>query len=502
MIMLTLASVGTMALGQPLPDHLQRLRSFTDREPPTSLADAAALHVEAKRRAGRIQQHYGHRLTVPSLPPITRQPATTVGAAIIRPSDFGADPTGATDSSPMMTKAMAGLLAARGPRHTMASNITDLGGVTLDLSGGTYLISAPLVVPPGYGNAQIVRGTLRAAPNFPSARWLVEIGSTTCTPRLPNGKPDGQGSCNEFINLSEMMFDASHIAAGGIKVSKVMGTTIGPSVFFTGFNSVGLQINAGHEVMLSEAWLAECYWSDNAPCAKKAAAGDGSMAVQINGNDHYLTDVIVFDYAHIGVQVNGAANILQAVHTWNGGGVGMQVAAHQTRLVACYLDYNKLVVVDPSQLAVTDTFFLETHANFTSKAFRTLKGVQFSGNTYATEGPSILIDPKFEDATDSVIDDEIDGGCTLKLTRGRQTVAHPLVPTTAFEFDFSDSLLLPTIEEVLYSFTASPNFSPHKAGGGWGPGSSYAQTKGKTVTVHFERPVTGKVTISVDQSRT
>ena len=115
-IMLNLASVGTMALGQPLPDHLQRLRSFTDREPPTSLADAAALHVEAKRRAGRIQQHYGHRLTVPSLPPITRQLATTVGAAIIRPSDFGADPTGVRDSTAELQRA---LTAARTQNTTL-----------------------------------------------------------------------------------------------------------------------------------------------------------------------------------------------------------------------------------------------------------------------------------------------------------------------------------------------------------------------------------------------
>lgn len=77
-----------------------------------------------------------------------------------------------------------------------------------------------------------------------------------------------------------------------------MGTTLGPSVFFTGFNEFGVQITDGHEVMLSEAWLAECYWSDNGPCAKKAAAGAGSTAVQINGNDHLLTDVIVFDYMY------------------------------------------------------------------------------------------------------------------------------------------------------------------------------------------------------------
>ena len=72
-----------------------------------------------------------------------------------------------------------------------------------------------------------------------------------------------------------------------------------------------------------------------------------STALQINGNDHYLQNVIVFDFAKVGVEVNGAANLLQAVHTWNGGGTGISLGtgassygAHQNRLLGCYLDYN------------------------------------------------------------------------------------------------------------------------------------------------------------------
>ena len=323
------ASVAAAAL----PDHLQAMRSVADLPAPTDLQGAKDLHLEARARVERIQQFYGHSSAPAALPP-ARPPRTDAAAsAILRPTDFGADPSGATDSSAAFDKAVAALLTQRGgQRHTMASNITDLGGATLDLSGGSYLLSRPIVVPPGVGNAQIVRGTLRAAPSFPPDRWLVEIGSVGCAPKLPSGRADSQGSCNEFINLSEMMFDAMHVAAGGVRVAKVMGTTLGPSVFFTGFNKVGVRIDDGHEVMLSEAWLAECYWSSNGPCAQKA----DSIAVQINGNDHYLTDVIVFDYAHIGVEINGAANVLQAVHTWNGGGIGMKVTAHQTRLLGEY----------------------------------------------------------------------------------------------------------------------------------------------------------------------
>ena len=38
-----------------------------------------------------------------------------------------------------------------------------------------------------------------------------------------------------------------------------MGTTVGPSAYFLNFSSYGLQINAGHEVLLDRAWLGEVH---------------------------------------------------------------------------------------------------------------------------------------------------------------------------------------------------------------------------------------------------
>lgn len=37
--------------------------------------------------------------------------------------------------------------------------------------------------------------------------------------------------------------DGSHVAAGCVVVYSTMGTTVGPSVFLTGFNSVGLHVS-------------------------------------------------------------------------------------------------------------------------------------------------------------------------------------------------------------------------------------------------------------------
>jgi hypothetical protein len=195
----------------------------------------------------------------------------------------------------------------------------------------------------------------------------------------------------------------------------------------------------------------------------------------------------------------------------------MKVTAHQTRLLGCYLDYNFLQVVDPSGLTVTESFFLETHANFTSSKKTTIDGVYFEGNVYATSGDSISIDPAFVDGSgenspppgippahcilntallamlwpDTIIANEINGGCRLKLTTSRKTVTHVL-PSAMFEFDFSDVLLLPTIEEVMYSFTASA------ADSRWVAHSAMKQGKG--VVVHFQTPVVGSVTVEVAQA--
>ena len=62
--------------------------------------------------------------------------------------------------------AMAVLLT-RGSNHTLSNGIVDLGGAILDLSGGDYLISAPLYIPNYYGNVHVTGGAV----------WHVLVGS-------------------------------------------------------------------------------------------------------------------------------------------------------------------------------------------------------------------------------------------------------------------------------------------------------------------------------------
>ena len=165
----------------------------------------------------------------------------------------------------------------------------------------------------------------------------------------------------------------------------------------------------------------------------------------------------------LGVELNGAANLLQGVHTWNaavydrGGydwknGVGIQINEHQNRLIGCYLDYSSLTVVDPSELIVEATFFLAAPAVFESSSKSYISGIYMHGNTYAIGGDSIRLDPAFVDGVDCVISEGI--GSATKTTHASRTVAHRKAPVAEFQFEFPE-LLLPEIEQLEYSFTAA-----------------------------------------------
>ena len=127
----------------------------------------------------------------------------------------------------------------------------------------------------------------------------MEIGDINCQPLLPSHNPDAQNCCNEYITVNNIVFDANHNAYGGVSISKNMGATF-TSSFFIGFNQYGIEINAGHETMITDSWFAECYWSDDNSkgCDKISKQNSTSVGVKINGNDNYLTNVIVFCFGN------------------------------------------------------------------------------------------------------------------------------------------------------------------------------------------------------------
>eukprot|EP01048_Picozoa_sp_COSAG05_P014322 COSAG05_NODE_1610_length_4408_cov_4.339290_3_plen_320_part_00 len=239
---------------------------------------------------------------------------TDSSTGLINPIFYGADATGQQDSSMAFEAAVTELLRRNSSSHRMGGGVTDLGGATIDLMGGDYLLSRPVVIPHGYGNFHISHGTLRAGPGWttPGSRFLLEISDLSVEQcRAIDRK---QKSCNEKVGIEDIFFDSQHRAAGGLQINATMGANVGPDIYFLNFLKAGLSIHGGHESMLHEAWLGASYYGTPNHTQSEA----GSVAIEVLGNDHIVSDVIIFG-GQIGVYCNGGANLLEGVHTWYDG---------------------------------------------------------------------------------------------------------------------------------------------------------------------------------------
>ena len=90
-----------------------------------------------------------------------------VGAALrVTPAQFGGDPTGATDSTAGVLAAVATCINASiaSTNGAFSFGSHDARGCTVDLEGGEYLISKPIVIPTGVSNMRVQTGSLVANP--------------------------------------------------------------------------------------------------------------------------------------------------------------------------------------------------------------------------------------------------------------------------------------------------------------------------------------------------
>jgi hypothetical protein len=280
----------------------------------------------------------------------------------VRPADFGADPTGVVDSSAAFTAAVSALRARNTSGNTL-EGLVDLGGCLLDLEGGDYLLSNPVTLGQGISNFAIAHGTLRAGPEF-SGAFVLDIGT---------GESGGTGCdwCVDAFAIEDLFLDGGGVA-GGLRLAGASGGTVGPDIYAVNFSttSVGIDIEGGHEVELSGAWVGVCLFADW-DCRRTPASLGNSTGVLVNGNDHVLRDIVVWA-AYTGVNVLGAANVVDTVHTWNAdaatipGSAGIVVSANFNRITSPYLDGAALVLdCSPGPqgsgcefTTVTDGFFL------------------------------------------------------------------------------------------------------------------------------------------------
>jgi hypothetical protein len=411
---------------------------------------------------------------------------------VFSPLDYGGDPTGVADSTVAVAAATSALLAACGPQRD-AQGVRDCGGSTLDLSGGAFLIAAPLVIPIGHGNFRIAQGTLRAAPSFPRDRFVVEIGQA------------GSSGGVIDVDVSEFFCDASQVAAGCILTDGVQGGVIGPQVYVLNFTAFGIRANGGFELTIQQTWAAEFWFGDP---RKENGTASSAVGIYKDGNDGAIIDVVVFS-AKTGVIINGGANIVDSVHTWSlanaHGGIGILVNSSQARIRSSYLDWQDIVFASPTMISFTGGFFLcGARIRFTAPASGAAANVYLADNEfisnyceqYAKDYDAVEVDG----AWTSVSDFTMAGTHAEPQIGVRSTVATLAVssatPVATYTANLTSLLLFDVaaipIKSIAVAVTLAAGATP----------SAYAALPavGGVVTVVFDKPTAATVVITADQS--
>lgn len=78
---------------------------------------------------------------------------------VFDPISFGADSTGAADSSDAIMNTINATFQAQQGK-ALLPGINDLGGAVVDLQGGNYKISKPIRLPSGGGNVVVIEACL------------------------------------------------------------------------------------------------------------------------------------------------------------------------------------------------------------------------------------------------------------------------------------------------------------------------------------------------------
>ncbi|KAA3461000.1 polygalacturonase QRT3 [Gossypium australe] len=417
---------------------------------------------------------------------------------VFYPIAYGADPTGVQESSDAISQALNDAFQVQ-TTLKMLPGLKDLGGVVIDLLGGSYKISNPIRFPASGGANIVVKGgSLRASDTFPGDRHLIEVWSPNSQPSTPTGfndtKDENVGIYYEDVTFRDILFDSS-FRGGGIFVIDSARIRI-DNCFFLHFSTQGILVQKGHETFISSSFLGQV----STVGGDKGERGFSGTAIQLSSNDNAITDIAIFSAA-IGILLIGQANIVAGVHCYNKatafGGVGILVksTAALTRIDNCYLDFTAIVMEDPVQVHVTNGLFLGD-ANVVLKPIKgQISGLNIVNNMFnGNPGkmvPNIQLDGAFSTVDQVVIQHNNVNGMSLKSTVGEMTVAGN---GTKWVADFSSLLVFPDrINHFQYSFRIQKEVSA-----GF-PVHAVTNASNNIVVVESDKAVNGVVSVAVDQ---
>ncbi|MCO5593814.1 hypothetical protein L7F22_047832 [Adiantum nelumboides] len=430
---------------------------------------------------------------------------------IFYPTMNGADPSGGSDSTMELQLTINQAFEAASS-HSLMEGIIDLGGVEVHLGGGQYVISKPLTLPDlGGGNVVIHGGTIRASNLFPADGFLLELATSEL--REEWARLDGRLAEShappafENIVLQNLLLDANY-TAGGILLLNPLRTII-VNCYITHFTTIGISVQGGHETLIHSSFLGQHITSGAHPLEQSFSG----TAILISGNDNSVTDVVIFS-AQTAIEVDGQANIITNVHCYNKateyGGIGIIVrkGAIQTRILDSYLDYTGIVLEEPQEISVSDSFFLGD-AYVLLRALNdapSVKGVSIVNNIFhgSNHGvPIVQLHGNFSRIEQTYVDGNSATGMVYRSTRARASATRF---GSEWTVDLSQTLLFPnSIAHVHYSFyalsTANNQNATSTTGGSKAfPLHALKLVTPKVVTVASDTPVQATVAIYVDQS--
>eukprot|EP00054_Salpingoeca_dolichothecata_P016149 m.94183 g.94183 ORF g.94183 m.94183 type:complete len:453 (+) comp21842_c0_seq6:247-1605(+) len=438
--------------------------------------------------------------------PASKEDILASSSLHVKPTDHGGDPTGRTDSTAALQACIQvcvnqSLLSPNGvfpgtfsfrPKY---GAIRDAGGCFIDLDGGEYRISQTLAFPELVANINMGFGSIVAGPSFPASEFLIQIG-------IPGSCKVPQGSCNIDINFPEIFVSGSRQAAGCFQINNVMGTTIGPGGYLLNFTQYGVQINDGHEVMIERTWMGETNFDYD---FIKEGTPPNATAIQINGNDHYLLDVIVFS-SRVGVEVHGAADYVSGVHVWFPDNVALHfnntAAFHifgaGNRFDGCYIDGNRAIFEQGAlSYNIWDNGFeccaavANVPHGIVLKGNNIGPGLQIIHNEF--HGGSIWLNPESTQnetytVTGTLISQNSFQSGNAQASRVTKTLTQKAA--TTWNFNFCKQLLPPVIQSISFSVmaeTGTPNVVARPA-------------VGCTVSLVSDTSFSGSITATVDAS--
>ena len=296
-------------------------------------------------------------------------------------------------------------------------------------------------------------------------------------------------------------------------------------MYVEAFQGVGIELTRGAETLIHNSWFVGQYGKGlpfyNAAAPPPNVTLFNTTAVQINGNDHYVVDSVIWQYTRRGVQVNGMGAVISGVHAWGCGSTwcdldwyrelglasksltGIAIRAPRNRVLSCYLDGNFLDILDPTDVVVSSSFFLGTSTRLiaTNASNGHLYGLTMVANSLDTI--ELVGDFNSTDARASIDDSNIPTpglGFSVAKRRGAKltTVRRSIrskAPRQEYVFNLTDSeggaldtLLLGSLDYMQYSvvFAMGAASSQHRAVEVGAGAVAILFDKPAAVTVHVE----------------